>query len=390
MIELETEAWLATGGEAVARHPDGRVVFVRGAAPKERLQARIVDSKPRFARAEVDTVLGPGPDRVVPDCPVADRCGGCGLLHLERDAELTQKHHAGLDTLTRVGRLEPALLDAAPLWAGRAEGVRMRARLAVRGSAVGFRAARSHDVVPVDRCRALDPALESVRIALSEQLRRSSGRRRSAEVSLVTDGVAVSGFVSPPEALALPAGVRMDTELPVEDRAGSRWLHPRLFSQATEEGNAALLAALEAALPRHGGVAVELHAGSGNFTRLLVARFERVVAVEIAPEAVALGRRCAPQADWIVGADDRDWQESAPDLLLVDPPRTGLSASTRAAVIRARPKTMLYISCDVGTLARDLRALRENQFSVQSLAAFDLYPRTPHLEWMAALRGPEG
>ncbi|MEO1229734.1 MAG: TRAM domain-containing protein [Myxococcota bacterium] len=388
-LVLDTEAGLATGGEAVARHPDGRVIFVRGAAPEERVRVRVVEDRRRFLRAEVEEVLRPGPTRVEPSCPVAARCGGCGLLHLSREGELQGKVGAGLETLRRVGRVDPDLLAAVPLWSGAEESVRIRARLAVQGTRVGFRAARSHEVIPVDRCRALHPVLDEARRALADTLAASTAGS-AGEAWLVTNGRQVSGEVDPRGALELPASILEQEDLEIVDRGGRLWLHPRVFAQASAEGNDALLAAVEAALPDRGRLAVELHAGSGNFTRLLASRFERVVAVELSEAAVRRGRRAAPEAEWRVGTDAEGWREDGPDLLLVDPPRSGLSPEARGAIARARPENVLYVSCDVGTLARDLLEFSRLGVVVAGLQAFDLYPRTPHLEWLAALRRGDG
>jgi tRNA/tmRNA/rRNA uracil-C5-methylase (TrmA/RlmC/RlmD family) len=400
VLSLVTGSSLAQGGEAIARAPDGRVVFVRGGAPDERVEARLTQVKRRFLRAEVERVARPGPTRVEPPCRHYHACGGCDLMHVDPDAQGELLLAAGLEVLARVGGVARRREDVR-FWRGDALGARTRARLAVRGGVVGFRARRSHEVVRIDRCLALHPRLDAAREALAEL---ASGRAVDGveEVELATDGHEVAIHLSSalePLAGALRAkGFRVlapgdrpeGGELTVRDAAGEMVLRPGVFSQASLQGNAALLEAVADELPRRGRFAVELHAGSGNFTRLLPARFARVLAVERSAEAVALGRRATGAAvEWRARGALAGWREAtrsqAPDVLLVDPPRAGLEPGLAEAIGERPPAMMLYVSCDVGTLARDLRRLTAAGLRVTTVRALDLYPQTAHLEWCVTL-----
>lgn len=383
LLELETEAGLAQGGEAVARAPDGRVLFVRGAAPSESVRARVIALDKRWGRAELDAVLRAGPARVDMLCPHADRCGGCPLAHLDVEAAAEAKLQAGLATLARIARVPPERLERAePVWKQPFEGARSRARFAVQQGRVGFREARSHGVAVIEHCRTLEPALEAARV----ELMHTTG---TGEISAVTDGEQVSLQSEP--GLGLPeTTARVHTDgraLEVRDPAGLRSVRPDLFQQAGHRGNAALLEWLADRLPS-GDHALELYAGSGNFTRLLAARFERVTAVEAHREAAELGRSGSPpHVTWRIGDAGRTLKKlPAPDLVLVDPPRAGLDAAVRRYLQAVVPGEIWYVSCDVGTLARDTRALAEAGLQPDSIAAFDLYPGTAHLEWVLRFR----
>lgn len=382
-LELVTERRLAQGGDGLARAPDGRVVFVRGAAPDERLSVEVTEVAKRHGRAKLLEVIAPGPDRVRSPCPYVDRCGGCPLLFLPPERAAALERAAGLATLERVGRVARESLDRAlPVWTQAFPGARTRARFAVANGAVGFREARGHRVAEVDRCLALHPALERARRALE-------GTRGIGEVAAVTDGVRVSLRAAPGLALPpLPEGVHPDgRDLRVEDLAGSRTVRPELFDQASHAGNAALLGFLAERLPR-GARAVELYAGSGNFTRLLAPRFEAVVAVEVHRPAAELGRRHTPaHVRWRVGEAGRQIRTlPAADLVLVDPPRAGLEPAVRRWLADRPPPELWYVSCDVATLARDARALGEAGLLPIVIAPFDLYPGTAHLEWVVGFR----
>src|SRR5207249_2655201 len=142
---------LAFGGEAVGRGDDGRVVFVAGGAPGDRVRARVIEDKRSFRRAELVRVLEAGA-RVTPPCPLYDRCGGCPWQHVRLDAQLAAKQAIVARALAKSGA------DVRPIAAAPAAlGYRTRARMTVGAGAIGFVARRSHDIVDVDRCIALAP-----------------------------------------------------------------------------------------------------------------------------------------------------------------------------------------------------------------------------------------
>lgn len=392
-LELRTGPRLATGGEAIARAPDGRVVFVAGGAPEERLSARVTKSEKRLLRAELLEVLEPSAMRQAPECPHHDACGGCGLMHLAPEAGAEQVFEAGLDTLRRIGRLDPTdarLETRLPL------GTRTRARLAVEPGRIAPRGRRSHRATPIERCVALHPALEAVRSRI-ESLSSDMRLPPRLELRLATDGAKVA--VELPEPLAAlaevlrAAGIHVaGGPLELRDRAGPAWWHPAVFQQASLDGNDALLAEVERVLAaRPSGSALELYAGSGNFTRLLARRFERVLAVELAGPAVRLAQRLElPGVRWRTGsAAEVVGTEGGYDAVLVDPPRAGLETEVRAALAGMEASLLVYVSCDVGTLARDLRALVEGGWALERVRGFDIYPRSPHMEWVVTLGRPE-
>lgn len=380
-VELVTGPGLGSDGEAVGRLPEGQVVFVRGAAPHEQVRARITQAAKRVLHAQLLEVLRPGPSRIEPECPVAGRCGGCALLHLDRETELDAKTDAGRETLARIGGLRRPHLDAVRPWRGPEARERARARLAFSGGQLGFRAFRSHEIVPVDTCRALSPVLENARREWERWA--AEHPHRSGELALVTDGARVSAFV--PDA-SIPGA--SDQILEREDDVGPLRLRASLFSQASLRGSDALLAEVAQVLPERGKRALELHAGSGNFTRLLASRFDRVVAVESHRPSVEVGESLGlSNVEWRAERDVAGYRASAPaELLFVDPPRAGLGKALTRAIGERPPRAFVYLSCHVGSMARDLRALVDSGLEVDGVRAFDLYPRTPHMEWMVVGR----
>jgi tRNA/tmRNA/rRNA uracil-C5-methylase (TrmA/RlmC/RlmD family) len=167
----------------VGRDGDGRVVFVAGGAPGDRVRARIVEAKKAFARGELVEIVAAGDARVTPPCPVADRCGGCPWMHVDVAAQLAAKQAIVARALRASGAVvEPIASSPAAL------GYRTRARMTARGGVLGFSARRSHEVVAVDTCAALDPALDAALRTARATLGSRLGEGGQLGASLTRDG----------------------------------------------------------------------------------------------------------------------------------------------------------------------------------------------------------
>ncbi|MEQ9496577.1 MAG: TRAM domain-containing protein [Deltaproteobacteria bacterium] len=383
-MQLVTEDRLATGGEAVARADDGRVVFVAGAAPNETVEVEITQQKKRFLRARVLSVVEPSAARVEPQCAHYEICGGCVLQHVEAATQTRLKDAATIQTITRVGRVDPSTYEHLAPWSGAAYGYRTRARFAVADGVVGYRGAKSHRVVDVESCPILAPGAARGLAALRTASPSVDG---IVDVSVIGSGDDV--LADAPSALE---GVRTDADatLEADDGLGLMLLSPRVFAQANAAGNAALVEQVttwvEAAAP---STVLELYAGSGNFTRSIARHAARVVAIEQSEEASQLAKRAAVEhvEVWGVSVESGllSWSGGAPDLVLLDPPRRGVEASTMEALVKLAPSKLVYVSCDPGTFARDAAALGEAGYRLDAVRVFDLYPQTAHVELVAQL-----
>jgi 23S rRNA (uracil1939-C5)-methyltransferase len=297
-------------------------------------------------------------------------------------------------------------------------GWRRRARLRYRcvgppgrgGAVVGYARQRSHELVDAPVCPQLEPALEAALGAVRRLLlARATGAGEvelllgaGGAVQVALDGPGAEGLAGPAAALLGEAGITGvragGVVLGAETLELGDGPHPfraraDLFAQASAPGNALLRAlVLEAAAALAGPLAgrrvLELHAGSGNLTRDLLAAGCRVVAVDEAGPAVALARaNLAPFADRVT-LEARPAGPPLPggpfDLVLVDPPRTGLEPGL-AAALAALPAPLVYVSCDPQTLARDLGLLGR---PVPRVVPVDLMPQTFHVEIVASVAGP--
>jgi 23S rRNA (uracil1939-C5)-methyltransferase len=369
---------LVAGGDGLGRHL-GVPVFVPTSAPGDRLLVRVVERRREYARAVVEQVLVAGPGRRDAPCPVFERCGGCDLQHLDEATQLEWKSRAALETLERLSGI--ADLPRPEMVSGASWGYRRRAQLQVDRTfvppRVGFFARGTHDVVDVERCPVLVPALDA---ALAEVRRVAQGAavRRLDVVA----GDAGELSTSPPLA-GLPQG-----EVSVEVRGVRLSFDARSFFQGHRE----LLGLLvdRAVGDWSGEAAFDLYAGVGLFSLALAARYRRVTAVESDGGAVRYlrinARRNHRELE-IVGRSVDAWIRSLPpeaDRVLVDPPRAGLALPVVRVLADRRPRRLTYVSCHVATLARDLKELAR-AYRVESITWFDLFPQTGHLEAVVQL-----
>jgi len=381
-LELDVER-LAAGGDGVGRVPDGRVAFIPFSAPGDRLRVRTTEVRRRYLRASVIEMITPGPSRVEPLCPVFGDCGGCAWQHLHYTAQLEAKRGILRDALTRIGKLaavpEQIEMRGSPM----AYGYRSRARVVVEEAGVGFRRRGSHRVCPTVHCPVLVPELDATLAALARDPQAPRGEWELAAGD--------SGEVS----LLAPEGrTRGEKKIHLRLAGGSVAISAGVFSQA----NVALRADLADAVHEAAGegeLALELFAGAGFLTLGLARRFRRLVAIESNPRAVrdlrenlsaarieSVEVRGVPVEDALGNAPLRHLR---PDVIVLDPPRTGLPRGVASALDAAR---LVYLSCDPATLARDLASLQEGGFRLVRVMGFDLFPQTPHVEALAVVEKP--
>jgi 23S rRNA (uracil1939-C5)-methyltransferase len=379
IVELRIES-LAAGGDGVGRAPDGRVVFVPFSAPGDLARVAIRERRARWLRGAAVEILEPGPGRTDPLCPVFGTCGGCDWQHLAYEAQVAAKRAILADAIERVARLpvpERYAFHASPA----PYGYRSRARVAAERGRVGFRRRRSHAVCAVSRCPVLVPALDEPLARLA-----ASPPPGEAEWELTAGGGSVS-------VARLP--VRDSADWVEVASAGERLrISAGSFLQANEALRDTLARVVVDAAGR-GAVCLELFAGAGFFTLPLARRFARLVAVEAHPGAVAdLEENLAAAGQSgveIVAAsveralDGRELAALDADVVVLDPPRTGLEGGARERLAALGAPRVVYVSCDPATLARDIGVLGDRGYALTALDGFDLFPQTAHVEAVAQL-----
>lgn len=418
MVQIEKPVY---GGAFLAR-VEGKAVFVPLALPGEHARVRVVEEKRGYATAEVDEVVAAARERVAPKCGHFGACGGCQYQHAEYTAQLRFKEAILRETLERGGVRAP---EEIAVLAGEPWGYRNRIRLAFDAEGfAGYRGRRSHAVVPIAECPIAAPLLARAALAAGEIARALPVRPLLREISFFCDAseaallasVTVAGggkrwFEDFAQALAERVPEAAGIELVAEGGSGrearrvAQWGTSSLpyqavgFAYRVDQGaffqvNRWLVDELVERVTGglRGGLAWDLFAGVGLFTRRLADQFDRVVAVESAPAAMpALKQNLAGTSATAVKATTLEFLRGArkgerPDVIIADPPRAGLGAETTALLGEIGAPEIVYVSCDPATLARDLRALLGAGYSIQGLTLADLFPQTFHLETVVALR----
>ena len=391
----------AVGGRMIAR-VDGQIVLVAGAIPGEHVQAVIERVGKGVAYAETISVDEPSPDRRPPFTDLV--CGGSLYAHIAYPRQRAIKAQVIADAFARIARLQ--LPGAVSVAASPEEGYRMRARLHVRGRRVGFFREGTHDVCDARDTRQLLPATCDVVDRLSAAL-RSVGADAIREIELSENVEATQRAVHfdtadriDPRIVGTLASIDGITGGPhVTDtlRIGGTAVTLRRHVQAFFQGNRYLLADFVSHVAYQvpaGGALADLYAGVGLFAVAAAAtRGASVVAVEGDPyaaedlraNAAAAGGQIVTKKGAVEGflspaMSARGMHDAKAGAVIVDPPRTGLSREALAAVVEFAAPRLIYVSCDVATLARDARRIVDSGYAIQRADAFDLFPNTPHVE----------
>jgi 23S rRNA (uracil1939-C5)-methyltransferase len=396
------------GGRMLARH-HGQVVLVWGAIPGERVRARVERTGKGVLFAETTEVVSASPDR---RDAVADwRCGGNVLAHVAYERQLQLKSEIIRDAFTRIGRLR---LDAIASVSGSQEyGYRMRARLHVRGDRIGFVREGSHDVCAIGPTRQMLDATVAW-IDAAEARLRSDKLAGLASIEIAENVLATERAVhfelepgTDPQRFSVLAsdgvtglsaqvldrrGVTTLSGTPgVSDAIGTLRLHrdARAFFQGNRFLLDTLVQRVSALVPDE--PVVDLYAGVGLFgLSLAAARGAQVTLVE--GDAISgrdLEGNATPYGDRVrvirTSVEDflRHDKPAAQETFIVDPPRTGLSLDAARAITAVKPPRIVYVSCDVATLARDARVLVDADYSLHEVSGLDLFPNTAHVETIA-------
>ena len=385
----------ATGG-AVGRLDDGRVVFVRHALPGELVRVTISETNKKFLRGEATEILEASDQRVGPPCAYAHPfgCGGCDLQHASSEAQASWKQSIVHEHLRRIAGLELDFSLTAP--PSKAEGSRTRLRCAVDDDGqLALRGFRSHDLVSLDECWIADDRLkeafatswtgaEEVELrAIGEAEPFAVVRRETARGTLF-------------EICSL-RGEPLDPSMQssVEVRGHHYRVGPRSFWQSHRDAPGLLVdVVMSMANVAEGDHVVDLYSGVGLFAVQLakeVGPRGRVSAVENSAYAV---RDAAVNTQGLASVKVREWSVSPrsvndavvpDDVVIMDPPRTGLAKGVAQTLLRRGPRRIVYVSCDAATFARDLKELLDGGYALGDLRAFDLFPMTEHVELVALL-----
>ncbi|MBX6342366.1 MAG: class I SAM-dependent RNA methyltransferase [Thermomicrobiaceae bacterium] len=377
---------IAFEGAAFGR-PEGRVVFVDYGIPGEQVIAEIEKERRHYAYGKVVEVLDPAPERVAPPCPYFGTCGGCQWQHIAYERQLEFKRQIVRDQLRRIGKIEDAPVSPT-LASPRPYGYRNHARFTVGPDGqLGFvsRPGDGYRFLRIDRCLLMHPWINAA-------LARLQGKAH------VKHQVAIRYGYHTGEPLIQPDVSELEPSLP----SGQRWYHEALlghrfrvsassfFQTNTEQAERMVELVRERIAPTGDEVLVDAYAGVGTFAALLAPSVRHVIAIEESPSAAEDARENlagVPNVEYHLGKVEDVLGRIAvqPDVVILDPPRVGCHPVALDGVLAARPRTLIYVSCNPSTLARDLRRICDGGYALRDVTPVDMFPQTYHIESVATL-----
>jgi tRNA/tmRNA/rRNA uracil-C5-methylase (TrmA/RlmC/RlmD family) len=356
VVDLKIED-IAFGGKGVGRE-QGKAIFVPYTIEGELVSAEIVREKKQFAEAELVEVKESSPHRVTPECPYFGQCGGCAYQHIGYEHQLAIKWRQVRDVLQRIGKLKDIPLRPI-IPSPKQFGYRNRITVHAQDGVIGFFRRDSHRLIDVEQCPI---SCDEVNRELMDLRGRNP---RDGHYTLRT--------------------------------SSSR----RVFSQTNDEVADGLRNLIVDLVPQNQDLLIDAYCGAGFFAKALLDKFERVVGIDWDKFAIAAAKENATEKEIYIAGDVADVEAavSAANLgrlrmgtrattpnttLILDPPATGLSASVRRSILNLAPPTLIYVSCNPATLARDLKELHE-KYIINSVTPLDMFPQTAEIEVVAHL-----
>ena len=346
-VDLKIED-VAFGGKGVARE-NGKAVFIPFTIDGESVSAKITREKKQFAEAELVDLRETSSHRVEPPCPYFGQCGGCAYQHIDYAHQLAIKSRQVHDVLQRIGKLKDVPMRSiipSPLQYA----YRNRITVHAENGVIGYFRRDSHRLIDVERCP----------ITMDEVNRE------------LTD---------------LRARDLDDGHYTLRARSG-----PRVFSQTNDGVANALRDLIVELMPPNQDLLIDAFCGAGSFTKALVDKFNRVVGIDWDRFAIAAALETAGAKETYIAGDvdanlnsilgQSDADQTA---VIVDPPAVGLSAHARKTIVDLAPATLIYVSCNPATLARDLAELQQ-QFKIESVTPLDMFPQTAEIEVVVQLQ----
>jgi 23S rRNA (uracil1939-C5)-methyltransferase len=433
-LELRIEKMIY-GGDGLARlpadeHGRGKAVFLPFVLPEELAEASIVEQKPGFARARADRLIEPSPHRIEPRCRYFQSCGGCHYQHADYAHQLAIKAGILRENLRRITKVEvegELHVRPSPPW-----NYRNRTRLRVQSSpefAVGYYKFNSHELLPVEECPISSPLINGAvgqlwkmgrdgvilpGLVEIEFFANSDDTQVLAELfcSRGTDASAIEPWATQlrsqlPELTGLVAFAetpRVGRQSPAVEPKRIAVIGSPELTYATSHGSYRVSAGSFFQVNRHligelveivtrgrcGQAGLDLYAGVGLFSTALAGNFHHIVAVESSQNShsdlqynspAKVKAVCATVEQYLAKKPDK----FCPELVVVDPPRSGLGDKVAGSIAKMGSPRVTYVSCDPATLARDLKVFLNAGYRLDEVHLVDLFPQTFHLESVVQL-----
>lgn len=387
------------GGDGLGRLPDGRAVFVPYTLPGEQVQIKVTEEKRNYVRGTVSQIITPHPERSQPRCKHFGVCGGCHYQHMSYTQQLAVKREILIDQLQRIAGLsDPPVAETIPSpqqWHYRNQ---VQFHLDENGRP-GFINAESTNILPIEECHLPEPAINPVwknlefdsnsgidRVVLrcdtDDNLLLILESDNPEPIEFTTDAPISAVYAGPAGEIVL-AG---DDYIVMEVLGQIFRVSARSFFQVNTPMSAHMVEHVLSLLDLSGDEClVDAYCGVGLFSAFLAGKVRTLIGIETSPSACE---------DFVINLDRYDNVSlyeapveqvlpalpDKPDILLADPPRSGLNKAVIDAIRAQQPEQLVYVSCDPATMARDARRLYNAGYTLVQVTPFDLFPQTYHIE----------
>ena len=428
---------LVYGGDGLA-HGDGKTLFVPFALPGEEVDVAATDQNKKFTRCRIDRILTRSAERIESPCPHFRTCGGCQYQHISYEAQLRFKGEILRETLRRLGRLDwpnPIKFHPSPPFGYRNRAqwkirplqipARDRSSMSANGHSlgIGYFRASSSILCPVESCAILSPMLAGILDEFRKRIAEHTMPEGVQDIEAFADAddqklllnICFSSLRKTNKTLVekllreipgIESLLLQETSGPRMELNGPGFLHYRVREKQLRVGHLSFfqinrylvedLVHTIARLAGRGNVAFDLYAGVGLFSVFLADTFTAVKAVEADPAAArdleinaAATQKNVSSHNWAADHFLSQWKRkpgwNVPDVVVVDPPRSGLESNVVQSLLDILTPRILYVSCDPSTLARDLAQLCTGMYKITEIHLFDMFPQTSHIETLVCL-----
>jgi len=415
------------------------VIFTEGGLTGDKLTVRVVKVKKTYGYGKIVKIQEPSPHRIKSTCPVSDKCGGCQWQHCEYSAQLDFKRNIVIDALTKIGGIKSPLVESV-IGMDKPQPYRNKAVFPIvpklgGGFEIGMYAPRSHRIIPIEKCEIQHPIHVDMLTILKKHMEihdisaydetihkglmrhiiiRTSRATDEVMVILVVNGNGVPHENDLTEAFALAGATtfvvsRHNTKSNtimgshfrvvtgegfIKERIGDIWYQlsaPSFFQINPVQTECLYQIAIQAADLDGSQIVIDAHVGVGGVALQAAHHALEVIGVDVVDEAIHDAKKNAElngieNTRFICGlAEDvipelLTKSDKTPDVIFLDPPRKGCDNALLDAIIAAKIKTVIYISCDPATLARDVKRLTQNGYVLEMVQPVDLFPMTGKIE----------
>jgi len=388
---------LSFGAEGITLH-EGLTGFVRGGLPGETVKFRITEIRKNLFKAEVLKIVETSPLRVEPPCPHFNKCAGCAYQHLDYSKQLEEKGKALEDLLIRIGKINNAKITriiTSPKIFNYRNQLTLKIKTIKNSAKLGFIGFDNKTFIPIERCLIAKEEINRTMLEIENELSKGVHIKRidgEIVVKCAHDGTIGYGFT---ESIS-PKGDYALLSEKIEEKI--YYFSLATFFQTNPSILPDLLSSLRQSLPMDSNTTIfDCYCGTGLFSIYLAPFVKNVFGIEINSGSVRLAKKTAEanaitNCVFMEGETEKllpriyDKNKSEQNIIILDPPRAGLSKDIMEYLLNNQLGAIIYISCEPSKLARDLNILSQNGYVINNIIAADMFPQTKHLETISILQ----